>query len=80
MAETATTVRLAWVRGGASLLRAFGWRIVAGAPAACRSQSSSSIRTRRTGIRDRRRMAPVTGLPCHFVAKDTLFRGWSASG
>jgi 1-acyl-sn-glycerol-3-phosphate acyltransferase len=77
MAETATTVRLGMGgRLGASLLRAFGWRIVAVPPPQPKSVVIVYPHTSNWDFLLGVAWRAVARLPCHFVAKDTLFRGW----
>lgn len=77
MTETATTVRLGMGgRLGASLLRAFGWRIVAVPPPQPKSVVIVYPHTSNWDFLLGVAWRAVARLPCHFVAKDTLFRGW----
>jgi 1-acyl-sn-glycerol-3-phosphate acyltransferase len=77
MAETATTVRLGMGgRLGAALLRTFDWRVVAVPPPQPKSVIIVYPHTSNWDFPIGVAWRAVTGLPCHFVAKDTLFRGW----
>ena len=77
MAETATTVRLGMGgRLGAALLRVLGWRLIAVPPPQPKSVIIVYPHTSNWDFPIGVAWRAVTRLPCHFVAKDTLFRGW----
>lgn len=80
MTETASRVRLGMgARLGAALLSFFGWRLVRVPPPQPKSVIIVYPHTSNWDFPIGVAWRAVDGLPCHFVAKDTLFRGWFGS-
>ncbi|MCU0805380.1 MAG: 1-acyl-sn-glycerol-3-phosphate acyltransferase [Burkholderiales bacterium] len=77
MADTTSRVRLGMGgRLGAALLRFFGWRLVDAPPPHPKSVIIVYPHTSNWDFPLGVAWRSVAGLRCHFVAKDTLFRGW----